>query len=236
MIMRYRFFAFLSSIFCICSSLAQSDDAWQTIFNGKNFDGWSIIGGAGKVTIEDGAFELHQTANTKEHTFVKTNKKYKNFILEVDCKRDKLSYGILFRTIHAPDTAHVRLYGYQVKIVGPPRRWTGAIFDDFGNTWDWMTTLEDDPRAQYANKDQGEWDHYRIEVINNHIKVWLNGIPTTNMINNKYKKGYIAFKIHFLGDNPEREEYAAWVKNIRIITSNPEKYSKPIDIPVKVVQ
>ena len=71
---------------------------------------------------------------------------------------------------------------------------------------------------------------------NDGIKVWLNGIPTANIINNKYKKGYIAFKIHFLGDNPEKEKSAAWIKNVRIITSKVKKYSKLMDIPVKVVE
>jgi len=223
---------------CIDCCYAQANKDWIEIFNGKNLDGWSIIGGAGKVDVSDGSIELHQTANTSEHTFVRSNKKYKDFIMEVDCKRDStFFYGILFRAQDAPDTAHVRLYGYQVKFDhNPERRWTGAIFDDFGNTWNWMSTLTDDHRAQYAVKPAGEWDHYLIEAIDDHIKVWVNGIPTTYMINSKYGKGYIAFKIHFLGDRKEQEKAASWIKNVRIINSKPKKYSQPMDIPVKVVE
>jgi hypothetical protein len=213
-------------------SNAQSDLEWTSIFNGKNFDGWSIIGGAGKVNIEDNAFVLNQTANTEEHTFIHTNRKYKDFILEVDAKRDAgFFYGILFRAQPAPDTAHVRLYGYQSKVDhNPKRNWTGGIFDDFGNTWNWMYTPVDDPRAQKALKPAGKWDHYRIEAIGDNIKVWLNEIPISNIKNTKYRVGCIAFKIHFLGDKPENEKNTAWIKNIRVIDKEVDKYERKIDI------
>lgn len=229
---------FFLSISAIDSALAQPADAWETIFNGKNLNGWSIIGSTGKVSISDGSIELHQRANTKEHTFVRSDKRYQNFIMEVDCKRDPLFfYGILFRAQPAPDTAHVRLYGYQIKFDHKPdRRWTGGIFDDFGNTWNWLYTLTEDKRAQNATKPAGEWDHYRIEAFDDHIKVWVNGVPTTNMINNKYEEGYIAFKIHFLGNKVEREKEGGWIKNIRVITKDPEQYSQAMDIPIKNVE
>lgn len=222
----------------VSGSLAQPDQAWKPIFDGKTFNGWSVIGGEGKVAIEEDALVLHMTANTTEHTFVRTDKQYQDFILEVDCRRDSdFYYGILFRAQPAPDTAHVRLYGYQVKVdYIPTRKWTGGIFDDFGNTWNWMYPLTDDKRAQGAIKNAGEWDHYRIEAIGDHIKVWLNGIPTSNIINSKYGKGHIAFKIHFLGDDPEKEKTAAWIKNVRIVTANPGKYSQSMDIEPKIVE
>ena len=228
--MRLTFLAFI--IFLSVHSQAQQAKEWKTIFNGKNFDGWSIIGGAGKVNIDDGAIKLGQTANTLEHTFIHTNKTYKDFILEVDCKRDAgFFYGILFRAQPAPDTAHVRLYGYQSKVDhNPKRNWTGGIFDDFGNTWNWMYTPVNDQRAQKALKPAGEWDHYRIEAIGDNIKVWLNNIPISNIFNSKYGEGYIALKIHFLGNNAEKEKNAAWIKNIKIIDTDVLKYAAQMDI------
>ncbi len=175
---------------------------------------------------------MHRKANTREHTFLRTNKKYRDFILELECRRDEqFQYGILVRAVPAPDTAHVRLYGYQVKVDhNANRRWTGAIFDDYGNTWRWLSTLSDNPEAQNALKEAGLWDHYRIELIGNHLKVWVNGVAATNLISEKYRKGYIALKIHFLGDNVALEKPTAWVRNIRIITRNPGEYSRPMEI------
>ncbi len=203
----------------------QTTTAWHQLFNGKDLDGFAKIGGEGKVRVEDGNIVLNRTANTEEHTFLRTDKIYKDFILELDAKRDpSFNYGILFRAINAPDTAHVRLYGYQVKIDHTNRHWTGAIFDDFGTTWDWLSNLKNNPAAQKAEKPTGEWNHWRFEIVGNNIKVWLNGVLTTNIKNLKYTEGYIALKIHFLGNNPSMEKPSAWFKNIQIIDSNVGAY------------
>jgi hypothetical protein len=188
----------------------------QTLFNGTDFSGWQKVGGDAPFEVKESCIELHQKSNTKEHSFLRTEKKYKNFVLEMDCKRDSLFYyGILFRAIDAPDTAHVRLYGYQVKVDhDKTRKWTGAIFDDFGNTWKWLTTLQEDKNAL---KNAGEWDNYKIEAKGNTLKVWLNGIQTADLMNNKYSEGYIAFKIHYLANKPENEKFSAQIKNIKIV-------------------
>jgi hypothetical protein len=209
------------------------NEPWQPLFDGKSLKGWKTIGSKGKVTINEGAIECHMTANTPVHTFASTKKKYQNFILEMDFKRDvPFNTGILFRANETPDTASVNLYGYQVKIdPSEKRKWTGGIFDDFGKTWAWIYDLSEDVRAQNANL-SNEWNHIRIEMIDNHIKVWVNDIPTVNLINDKYKEaGYIAFKMHSLADKPEQEAWKAQFKNIRIITKNPEKYSREIYLP-----
>lgn len=92
-------------------------DPWKTIFNGNDFSGWSIIGSFGKAWIQDSAIHCHMVSNTTEHTFVRKNKKYKDFILEVDCKTDGFIHsGFLLRCVEAPDTAKVCIFGYQVKI------------------------------------------------------------------------------------------------------------------------
>lgn len=59
---------------------------WESLFNGKDFEGWSIVGSFGKAWVEDGVIVTHMVSNTPEHTFLKTNKKYKDFKLESDCK------------------------------------------------------------------------------------------------------------------------------------------------------
>ncbi len=238
--MKRRTTYLMSALFPACFAWqflsAQPANVWKQIFNGKNLEGWTITGGAGKVSVKNNCIVLNRKANTTEHTFLHTNNIYRDFIFEVDCKRDtSFDYGILFRARNAADTAHVRLNGYQVKIDHTARHWTGGIYDDFGTSWNWIYTLQQDKRAQQAEKSIGEWNHWRIESIGNTIKVWLNGIPTANIINNKYDKGFIAFKIHFIGNHPEQEKVSAWFKNVRIIDVHPEKYSRKMDIPAKEI-
>lgn len=220
-------------VFFTChSTFSQSKaEPWQKLFNGTDFSGWIVSGSNGKAWIEDSAIVCHQVVNTPEHTFVRTKKKYSDFILEADCKLEgELHTGFLLRCIETPDTATVSLYGYQVKIDPTTRRWTGGVFDDFGKTWSWWYTLANDERARSAFK-MGEWNHFRMEAIGDNIKVWVNDIPTSYLINKKYKKGYIALKIHSMGDTPEKEKELMRYKNIRIITKNPANYQKPMDIP-----
>ncbi|MBP6410472.1 MAG: DUF1080 domain-containing protein [Pseudarcicella sp.] len=214
------------------NTLGQKPEKFKNIFDGVTFKGWQIVGSKGKINIKDSAFVCQMTINTPEHTFVKTNKKYRNFVLELDCKRDSFfNTGILFRCQNTSDTASVSLYGYQVKIdPNIKRSWTGGVFDDFGKSWKWLYTLENDAKAKNANKDN-DWNHFRVEAINDTIKVWVNDIPTSHLINNKYFKGYIAFKIHSLGNKPEQENWKAAFKNIKIIENPSRKDLKPINIP-----
>lgn len=216
---------------------SQPGKAWKSIFDGKSFKGWTIVDTPANVTIRDNSFVIHMTKNTRRHAFIQSNEKYKDFILELDCRRDTLfDSGIMFRSIKSPDTARVGLFGYMVKIdPSLTRRWTGGVFFDYGNYIEWMYPLADDTKAQQAER-VGEWNHYRIEAIGHHIKVWINGIPTTNMINPRYKEGFIALKIHYLNDTPWNEKMSAAFKNIRIISSKPEKYTREMDIPAKEVK
>ena len=81
-----------------------------------------------------------------------------------------------------------------------------------------------------------EWNTFRIEAIGNTIKVWVNNIPTVHLINNKYEKGYIAFKIHSMGNTPEKEKILVHFKNIKILTKNLEKYKKSTDLVAKTFE
>jgi len=232
----------LNSILIICSvffsvqsSFAQKDKApWITIFNGINLDGWKMVGDTGVAYVKDSAIVIHRIAGTKEHAFVTTEKKYSDFILEVDFKMDEpgISTGVLVRCVDAelnPDTSKVRLYGYQVKIDNSPRNWTGGVFDDFGGTWKWMYNLTENEPARQAFK-TWDWNTFRIEAIGNNIRVWINGVPATNLINDKYSKGYIALKIHSLKAGEKGEDVLTYFKNIRIITKNVAAYALPSDI------
>ncbi len=213
---------------------AQPDKAWQSIFNGNNFKGWTIADTPANVIIRDHSFLIRMTKNTRRHAFIRTKKKYKDFILELDCRRDTLfDSGILLRATTAPDSARVGLFGYVVKIdPSLTRRWTGGIFFDYGNYIEWMHPLADDKRAQQAER-VGEWNHYRIEAIGDHLKVWINNIPVAHLVNKRYREGWIALKIHYLQGMPWNENMSAAFKNIRIIFSKPGQYARDMDIPAK---
>lgn len=226
-------------IMFICSQAnlhAQPEKAWKKIFDGSSFSGWNIIDTPANVVVTDSAFLIHMTLNTSRHAFIRTKEEYSDFILELEMKRDiGFDSGILLRGIPTPDTTDVGLYGYTVKIdPSTTRRWTGGIFLDFGYGVEWLSTLADNPKAQQAER-IGEWNHFRIEAIGHHIKVWINGVPATNMIDNRYKKGCIAFKIHSMNGSKWTEDMAASFRNFRIISQDAAAYERAMDISVKVI-
>ena len=163
----------------------------MSLFNGQDLTGWKIVAltNPAPAVVEDGAMVLRQRINTIEHTFVASEREYDDFILELDLKDDPgFNSGILLRCVEAPADAKVRLNGYQVKIDNTPRAWTGGIFDDFGDSWTWLHDLADNERGRAAFK-LGEWAHFRIECIGPTIKVWVNGVPTCHLVDEKYRKG-----------------------------------------------
>ena len=214
----------------LCLSAAEP---WFSIFNGKDLTGWKIVAkeNPASAVVEDGMMVLRQRPETVEHTFVASEETYRNFILELDLKDDPaVNSGILLRCVESPADARTRLNAYQVKIDDTPRAWTGGIFDDFGDSWKWMHDLSNNEAGRAAFK-LGEWAHFRIECIGETIKVWVNGVPTCHLVDGKYTKGPIAFKIHSAGKNPKVSQNAIRLKNIRIITEKPELYLKPMELP-----
>lgn len=78
----YLFIVLVSLIIAGFSLASNENDPWKRVFNGKDFTGWSKVGNFGKAWIEDGTIVTHMVSRTPEHTFLRTNKKYKDFILE----------------------------------------------------------------------------------------------------------------------------------------------------------
>jgi hypothetical protein len=208
---------------------------WQQLFDGKTLNSWAVVDKPANVKIADSSIVLHMTPYTSRHAFVRTNEKYKDFIFEVEYRRDlALDGGVLFRSINAPDTAFSALFGYMVKIDPQPnRKWTGGVFIDFGNGYQWLKTLEGDENARKAEKKGGEWNTLRIEAQGQNLRVWLNGVPTANLIDDKYTEGgYIAFKIHFLQKDIEKANLEMAFRQPKIITKNLSKYAQNMPLPV----
>jgi glucose/arabinose dehydrogenase/mono/diheme cytochrome c family protein len=211
---------------------AQESPAWVSLFNGKDLSGWSLKGDAGKAYVENGEIVCHVTANTKEHTFVCTNDTFADFILEMDVKIDgDFNTGISFRASDALPGAPVKLWSYMVKIDPTPRKWTGGIFEDFGQVWQWLNTLEGNALGREAFK-IGAWNRFRLEALGPHIRVWVNGVPTANLVDDRYTSGCIALKIHWTGNFPEREKILAHFKDVRILTTHPEHFARESNLPV----
>jgi hypothetical protein len=104
------------------------------------------------------------------------------------------------------------------------RAWSGGIYDEARRGW--LYPLNENPAGQKALK-VGDWNHYRVEAIGNSIRTWVNGVPCADLIDNMTPKGFIALQVHAIYDDTSKIGLQVKWKNLRIITSDVQKYATP---------
>lgn len=213
-----------------CTSTKQ--DPWEKIFNGKNLDGWEIRDGLAEAWVENGLLVTEQI-DSLNFPYLVYKEELSDFILECDVKlTGPLNSGILIRGISNPALNKGKIHGFQMEIDQSDRKWSGGIYEEAGRLW--LTPIkgmgQGEAKAFNAYK-VSDWNHYRVEAISDTFKIWVNGIPTSHLIDSKTEKGIIGFQIHKIG--PDTEKGILRIKNVNLITENPEKYSKTISLPAK---
>jgi len=206
------FLIFISPFTCS----AQSEDGWQDLFNGKSLEGWKQLGGEANYKIQDGVI-VGTTKYGTPNSFLATTKNYGDFILEFEVWNDAaLNSGVQFRSLSKKEYQNGRVHGYQAEIDPSPRAFSGGVFDEARRKW--IYPLSQNPEGQKAYR-VGQWNHYRIEAIGHDIRIWVNGIQTTNLVDDMTPSGFIALQVHSI----KKEELAGreilW-RNIRIKTDD----------------
>lgn len=179
------------------TAMAQNGgEGWVELFNGKNLKGWKKLNGEAEYKIEGNTITGYSKLNTP-NTFLATEKKYGDFILEVEVKVDnRLNSGIQIRSNSLKDYRDGRVHGYQVEIDPGHRAYSGGLYDEARRGW--LYPLGINPRGRKAFR-PGDWNQYRIEAIGNHIRTWVNGIMCTNLVDDKTAEGFIALQVHSIG-------------------------------------
>ena len=199
-------------------------EGWIELFNGKNLKNWRVLNGQADFVVRDGAIVGISKLNTP-NTFLATRIEYGDFILEYEAKLDNsLNSGVQVRSLSLPGYQNGRVHGCQIELDPSPRAWTGGIYDEARRGW--LYNLECNPAAKKAFK-PGEWNQFRVEAIGNSIRVWVNGIPTADIIDDLTPKGFIALQVHDIGqDSTKAGKTIAW-RNLRILTVNLEAAKSP---------
>ncbi|MEO5649911.1 MAG: DUF1080 domain-containing protein, partial [Ginsengibacter sp.] len=216
--MSYKTIASIMLVSISLSVMAQtkSNDQWQSLFNGKNLNGWKQLNGNALYTVKNGEIIGTTVANTP-NSFLVTEKKYGDFILELDLLVDNsMNSGIQIRSESKAEYQNGRVHGYQVEVDPSERAWNGGIYDEARRGW--LYTMEYNPAGKKAFKNN-QWNKYRIECIGNTIRTWINGITTANLVDAETPSGFIALQVHAIGNNEKPGKQIRW-RNIRIQTNN----------------
>lgn len=210
-------------ILIVIAGHLSSQEKWEPLFNGKNLKGWKKLNGKAEYKIVDGTIVGISQMNTP-NTFLATEKNYGDFILEFDFKIDDgLNSGVQFRSLSLKEYQNGRVHGYQFEIDPAPRAWTGGIYDEARRNW--LYPLTENPPARKAFKNN-QWNKARIEAIGSSIQTWVNGIHCSNLWDDMTLSGFIALQVHAIGNKSEEGKTVSW-KNIRICTTDVEKYKTP---------
>lgn len=210
----------LSKYLVLSLCLLCSCQSWQDLFNGKDLSGFKQLNGKAPYRVENGCL-IGQTKPGEPNSFLATEKEYGDFILEFEVQCDpSLNSGVQFRSESLPSYNKGRVHGYQCEIDPSDRAWSGGIYDEARRGW--LVPLKNNPEGRAAYKKEG-WNKYRIEAIGNNMRIWLNGVNTANLYDDKTAKGFIAFQVHGIGNNKDKAGKEIKWRNIRIKTENLEK-------------
>ena len=171
------------------------ETSWQILFDGKTLKGWSNPYTWGEVKVTDG--EIHLVADKK--FFLLTEKQYADFIFEAEVRmpEGKANSGIMFRCHKKPN----RVWGYQAEVDTSERKWSGGLYDEGRRGWLYPNKKKPETAKAFRKKADGsfkrlDWNKYRIECVGDRIRIWVNGVMTTDFRDSTDARGYIGLQHH----------------------------------------
>ncbi len=215
---------FFSILLLVMQVPARSQPSGFTnLFNGKNLKGWHQLNGSAEFKVADGIITGISKTNTP-NSFLATEKKYGDFILEFEFKVDDgLNSGVQFRSISLPSFQNGRVHGYQFEIDPSERAWTGGVYDEARRGWLYPMTKNPDAKNAFRH---GEWNKARIEAIGNSIRTWVNGVPCADLLDSMTREGFIALQVHAIENADLEGKTVSW-KNIRIAETGLDALATP---------
>ena len=198
--------------------LGANAQKWTSLFNGKDLSGWKQVTGSAKYEVQDGCI-VGTCLASKINSFLATNEKYSDFILEFEFKMEEPSNsGVQFRS-RVNESG--RTMGYQFEFDGSKRAWTGGIYDEARRGWLYPLTFNVEAGKAYKIE---AWNKGRIEAVGSHIRTFVNGVLCSDLIDDVDSEGFIGLQVHNPGKAAEKIGKKVYWKNIRICTTKPEKY------------
>ena len=164
-----------------------SIEAQESLFNGKNLDGWTIHG-TELWYVEDGLL-VCESGPDKAYGYLSTDKYYDDFELTLEFKQEANgNSGVFIRST----VEGTKVSGWQVE-VAPPGSDTGGVYESYGRGW----LIKPDKSKDSALK-MGDWNQMKIRVVGDKITTWLNGTPMIELEDEKIGngEGSVALQIH----------------------------------------
>jgi hypothetical protein len=160
---------------------------WRPIWNGKNLEGWSALGG-GRWSVEDGVIQGRSTPDQTSHGHLFSPEAFGDFAVRLQFKAMKGDSGVYFR---AEEGGKSGVQGIQANI--DPEKDLGGLYEIDGRGWLARPKAEDVKKAFKP----GEWNELSLVALGERITVFVNGFKTAELKDESgRKKGRLALQLH----------------------------------------
>jgi carboxypeptidase Q len=156
--------AFIGFLLAVTASLAAE---WQTLFNGKDLDGWMTtpFGGAGEVEVQDGTLILNQGILTG----VTYTNKFPTSDYEVEWEARRELGNDFFSALTFPVKE-----SFATLVLGG---WGGAVVG--------ISSLDGSDASQnetttHRRFEKGRWYKFRLRVTDNNLSAWIDADQAVN--------------------------------------------------------
>lgn len=175
----------LAGIIMCAAQFIYAESELKPIFNGKDFEGWTLPGNNIWWSVEDGSIKC-KNDSTKKGSILWTEKKYRNFIVELDFKMGEgsIDSGLFIRTENQQA---------QIGISGSLKRdMTCSIYI---------------PGKGYPVEAEGvkdllkikDWNTMRVKAVGNEYTMTLNGkevLVYKDQTGTAVEEGPLGFQLH----------------------------------------
>jgi hypothetical protein len=168
------------------------EKGWISMFNGENFDGWTIRGKA-RWWVNDGVMT---GIGGLGHIYADP--------IQTDCEVRGMfktsthrNSGLYFRCNPPADNLDSYPNGYEAQIHNHG--------DDDGTGYLWKPGSHIGKAEKLITRDN-QWFSLRLKAVGTHLQIWINGQLMSENYDDEYKKGYFAIQAHNPGKIIEAKE------------------------------
>jgi hypothetical protein len=182
---------FGASVLIVSMATAQTETAWQNLFDGKSIENWGYVAGNWKV---DSGMIIGKSKSTYNN-FCHTKRKYSDFVLVArarlwETSPEYINSGIQYRSAFIDSSKH-SLKGYQMDIGDG---YNGSMYPEGGYPAG-ASGVSPSAACKAAVK-MNDWNQYVITANGASIKHEMNGKLCAEY-NATEKDGYLGFQLHF---------------------------------------
>ena len=189
--------------------------SWEDLLKNDTSDSlrsaWANVTDGVRFSAEESEVEM---LSKGKNLWIVHNKVFNDFELTLDARMpaDDYNAGIGFRCELLPNG---RPRGYQCEVADDL---SGSLYAIGSGGWVWPKG--DNDRTTFFEQAgnafrRGRWNHFRIRCEGKSIKIWVNGILTTDVTDEKHQAGRIALQHHGKG-GPHRYRNAK-IRSLRTV-------------------